>query len=345
MKLETQLRILRHPVGKHSSLSFEARVLKRLSAPGFPKVHSLGREGCYHLLAMELLGPSLEAVFNKCGRKFCLKTLLMMADQMVRRLEQVHLKGYVHRDIKPENFLIGRGDRRNVVHLIDFGLTKRLEPDKPRLGSRRSLVGTARYASIGAHEGAEQGCKDDLEALAYVLIYLALGELPWQGLQVESKEEKHKKIMELKQEVTTEELCKGCHEVFRQFLQYTQGLKFQEKPDYAFIYGLFSDAMSAEGYENDGQFDWLMLPDKMLECKNMHVKSSGKILRDSRCYPRHMEPSHRALVYTVIRCVRSSQAKTLCTSTKASSREPEQVIAKQGLFPTLFACFSAPKMT
>ncbi|CAE7856748.1 CKL4 [Symbiodinium microadriaticum] len=317
-----------HPVGKHSSLTFEARVLKRFSAPGFPRIHSLGKEGCYHLLAMELLGPSIEATFNKCGRKFGLKTLLMMAEQMVRLLEYVHMKGYVHRDIKPENFLIGRGDRRNVVHLIDFGLAKRLDPERPRLGPRRSLVGTARYASICAHEGAEQGCKDDLEALAYVLIYLALGELPWQGIQAESKEEKHEKIMELKQQISVEELCKDCHDVFARFLRYTQGLKFQEKPDYTFIYRLFRDTLSVEGLENDGQLDWLALPEKTVSASRSMSSSRLDAPNQGRSTSRNVEKGgHRRRERSQIKrqVTPGQSAKTLCTSTKASSRERETV--------------------
>mmetsp|Transcript_35796 Transcript_35796/g.63476 ORF Transcript_35796/g.63476 Transcript_35796/m.63476 type:complete len:383 (+) Transcript_35796:68-1216(+) len=327
-----------YPVTKFSSLSFEAKVLKRLSAHhGFPKFHSLGKEGYYHFLAMELLGPSLESLFNKRERNFSLKTRLMLAQQMVRRLEYLHLKGYVHRDVKPENFLIGRGGRRNVVHLIDFGLAKKLEPAKPRL-PRRSLIGTARYASISAHDGAEQFAKDDLQALAYVLIYFSVGSLPWQGIRAETKEEKHEKIKEMKSEISAEELCNGCHEVFARLLHYTHGLGLQEEPDYKFIYWMFSDVMTAEGYQNDGQFDWVTKP--MRSDSRQPSKKDAALASQGRLEVGRSSHGEDPTGDTKPKVSPQQSADTLCTTTAASSKGRPGTSAKRGFLPTLLGCFS-----
>ncbi len=145
-------------------------------------------------MVMELLGPSLEDLFDYCKRKFSVKTMLMVADQMVQRMEFLHNKGFLHRDIKPDNFLIGLGKKQHIVYCIDFGLAKRYKDS--RSGEHipyrdgKSLTGTARYASANCHLGVEQARRDDLESVGFVLVYFLKGKLPWQGLQTKNKKGK-----------------------------------------------------------------------------------------------------------------------------------------------------------
>ena len=106
---------------------------------------------------MDLLGPSLEDLFNFCSRRFTMKTVLMLADQMIGRIEYVHNKNFIHRDIKPDNFLMGIGRHCNKLFLIDFGLAKKYRDNRTRqhipYREDKNLTGTARYASINAHLG------------------------------------------------------------------------------------------------------------------------------------------------------------------------------------------------
>jgi serine/threonine protein kinase len=205
---------------KHPQLLYETKLYKILhDGVGIPKVHWFGVEGDHSIMVMDLLGPSLEDLFNYCKRKFSLKTVLMLADQMIQRIEYIHSRLFIHRDIKPDNFLIGIGKRQHYVYIIDFGLAKRYRD--PKSGEHipykdnKSLTGTARYASINTHLGIEQSRRDDLECLGYVLLYFMRGSLPWQGNRAKTKKEKYDSIKEKKTEISVEELCQEFPDEFK----------------------------------------------------------------------------------------------------------------------------------
>lgn len=142
----------------HPQLLRETKIYRSLHGViGIPSVRWFGIQGDYNVMIIDLLGKSLEDLFNSCGRKFSLKTILMLADQMLCRLEIIHTKCYIHRDIKPDNFLMGRGSRRHMLYCIDFGLAKLYRDPKTHkhipYQEGKSLTGTARYASINTHLG------------------------------------------------------------------------------------------------------------------------------------------------------------------------------------------------
>ena len=178
-----------------------------------PHIQWFGVEGDYNVMVMELLGPSLEDLFNFCSRKFTVKTVLLLADQLISRIEYVHSKSFLHRDIKPDNFMMGLAKRGNQVFIIDFGLAKKYRDPRTHTHipyrENKNLTGTARYASINTHLGIEQSRRDDLESLGYVLMYFNRGSLPWQGLKAQTKKQKYERISEKKLSTPIEVLCKG----------------------------------------------------------------------------------------------------------------------------------------
>merc|ERR1712178_475139 len=195
-------------------------------------------------LVMEILGKSLEDHVQACKGKFTVKTTVLVAQQVLQRIEYLHSKGLVHRDIKPENFMFGVKGKVHHVYIIDFGLSK-MYWDKPRnqhcqMKQKLSLTGTARYASINAHKGVEQSRRDDLEAIGHMFLYFLRGALPWSGLDAKTQEEKYRKIMEKKETTPLSELCKQFHKQFEEYLNYARNLGFTERPDYKMLFELMN---------------------------------------------------------------------------------------------------------
>ncbi|TMW96429.1 hypothetical protein EJD97_007369 [Solanum chilense] len=249
---------------KHPQLHYESKIYMLLQGgTGIPNLKWFGVEAEYNVMVIDLLGPSLEDLFNYCNRKFTLKTVLMLADQLINRVEYMHSRGFLHRDIKPDNFLMGLGRKANQVYAIDFGLAKKYRDLQTHkhipYRENKNLTGTARYASVNTHLGVEQSRRDDLESLGYVLMYFLRGSLPWQGLKAGTKKQKYDKISEKKMLTPIEVLCKSYPSEFTSYFHYCRSLRFEDKPDYSYLKRLFRDLFIREGYQFDYVFDWTIL--------------------------------------------------------------------------------------
>jgi casein kinase 1 len=235
---------------------------------------------------MDLMGPSLESLFNQTLRKFSLKTVLMLIDQMISRIEYIHNRHFIHRDIKPDNFCVGLNKTSNKIFILDFGLAKRyIQRDGKHIPYRegKNLTGTARYASINTHLGIEQGminvilaCRDDMESIGYVVMYFLRGMLPWQGLKANNKRDKYERIKEKKLTTSIEVLCKGYPVEFTKYLSQCRNLRFDERPQYGTMRNMFKDLFQRNGYKYDYQYDWVILAEK----KEKMEKREEKVRED-----------------------------------------------------------------
>lgn len=242
-------------------LIFEARIYQIMSgSTNVPRMFYQAEEEDCNVMVIELLGNSLESLLTKCNRHMSVKTVLMLAEQMISCVQFFHSKNYIHRDLKPDNFVMGKGESSNKLYIIDYGLAKRYRDQNThqhiKFNSGKSLTGTARYASINALAGCEQSRRDDIEGLAYVLIYLCKGSLPWMGIEARDRKEKYSKICQAKRNISPEDLCSGIPHVFARFLTMAKSLAFDEEPDYAKYKSMFRNYFIENGYIFDYQYDW-----------------------------------------------------------------------------------------
>ncbi|KAA3457874.1 casein kinase I isoform X1 [Gossypium australe] len=275
---------------KHPQLLYESKLYRILQGgTGIPNLRWFGVEGDYNVLVIDLLGPSLEDLFNFCSRKLSLKSVLMLADQMINRVEFFHSKAFLHRDIKPDNFLMGLGRRANQVYIIDYGLAKKYRDSSTHqhipYRENKNLTGTARYASMNTHLGIGDSCHLHYYLFIYCLAFNSLVifninayyfySLPWQGLKAGTKKQKYEKISEKKVSTSIEALCRGYPTEFASYFHYCRSLRFDDKPDYAYLKRIFRDLFIREGFQFDYVFDWTILKYQQSQLTNPPARALG----------------------------------------------------------------------
>lgn len=213
---------------------------------GIPRAHWYGREGDFDALVLERLDCTLENLNTQCAGSGLSFTY---GAQMLSRLETLHSIDYIHCDVKPANFMIGAGSTSEQVFLIDFGLTRLFRDPSTRQHlaqvSGLKTIGTLRFASINNHHGRTQSRRDDLESLAYSILYLFTGHLPWEALSPRSGENYNSKILEMKEHIDIESLCQGLPPQFVSFVKHIRSLRFDSTPNYVYLFSLLTQCISA----------------------------------------------------------------------------------------------------
>lgn len=317
-------------VARNSPLKQESRIYKSLmGGTGVPWIMWSGKQGDYNVMIIDLMGPSLEDLFKMCNRHFSLKTVLLLADQLVcsllisslraysyavfpvqiSRIEFIHSKNFVHRDIKPANFVMGTGKSSHLVNVIDFGLAKKFRDSRtsnhiPFKQDEMHGVGTSLFAAINTHLGIESSRRDDLESLAYMLIYFLRGTLPWRKLrapatppQVSDATQPNPNYNPISatwdlirdSKIASEALLTvGLPPEFDVLYKYARGLEFDDLPDYEGLRRLFRGLAERVGIEYDDIYDWTVTSETSSK-KNSHVRHPVRSVSEGSGRRRHCE--------------------------------------------------------
>lgn len=217
-------------------LKNETKIYQYLSGfnyTGIPQIKWFGLDDTNYYMVINLLGPSLLQLKEKKG-SFSLNNIILITIQILERLQFIHEKGLIHRDIKPDNFLIGLGDNKNKIYLIDFGFCKKyIKEDGSHIDVKKinKIIGTPIYVSVNVHDLIEPSRRDDIESLVYIMMYFYYGELEWSDITIYSNDILER-INLFKLEIVNN---KEIHELFRRMLTYVRKLTFEETPDYNYL--------------------------------------------------------------------------------------------------------------
>ncbi|KAI6011623.1 kinase-like domain-containing protein [Pisolithus marmoratus] len=237
------------PTTCQTHLEHKYQVLSELGgATGLPWLIWFGREGSYQVMVIDNLGPSLDELLKASpDGTFQLHHVAALGLQMITWLEYIHSHHFIHHDIKLQNMLMGLIGSKDTVFLIDFGITKQYRHPSSRIhvpmDKTSGLVGTLAFMSLNSHLGLELSWRDDLEALAYTLLFLYNGTLPWLGSLGSWSCLQPSAIHKSKGAFT-----RGSHPEMPvellTLLSYACSLLFMQKPNYEYLHAILFPAMS-----------------------------------------------------------------------------------------------------
>ena len=257
---------------KRPCLAFETRMLQACKGTGFQAVKWMGEEGDYFVSVREPVEETNlkehlahAQVFGRRG--FSLKTVCLIAIQMINRLELMHQNNWVHRNLLPEDIHPGHTNKRNTLFITDFGKAKRFriakDGEEPEHIPYRDHVNLTwrqnpSFTSLKQDLMCESSRRDDMESLGYILLYfLKGGKLPWHNKSVKGgRTRDDSPVHKIKALYDLQVLCSGFPEELKTYIEYCRKLGFTEEPDYDHLRQLFADILNRFFVDEPHYFDW-----------------------------------------------------------------------------------------
>ena len=221
-----------------------------------PKIYDCFQKDNKNYLVMEILGKSLDSIFKSYNKRFSLPTVLNLGIQFLDIIENIHNRNIIHRDLKPDCFLVGKKNK-SKIYIIDFGFA--VNYIDPKLGlhyplRKDNFLGNYKFTSDKTIlYGYNKSRRDDIEAIAYILIYFLKGFLPWENL-------KNKAEMQIaRRQTSIDYLCAGLPLAIKTFLNYSRNIKFKEAPDYNYLKNLLIECAANENIIlTTNNYDWVI---------------------------------------------------------------------------------------
>ena len=247
-------------LSKNSGVKLHKEVslmLKLKDVQGVPQVLDSLIDDDNEYLVVEKLGKSMEMLIKE-HLNFSLKSVIIIAQQLLNIIKDVHDRGIIHRDIKPGNILISNCNN-DQVFLIDYGLAKYYKNKKGVHKffnvKKNSFKGTLMFASRNSHLGYSSSRRDDLESLGYTLAFLYKGYLPWSNYFKMNLDVRT--IGKIKNQFFAQGLFTDFPEEFKDYFKYVGKLKFEEIPDYAYLTSLFLSIAKRYDFDmKNNQYEW-----------------------------------------------------------------------------------------